>query len=249
MKKKILISVIAIFILIGFIFYIIFYFSNKGSREVSNQQKDNNEIIENQAGQSGKSEQNDEIERIKETINAKGKTDIYQIETEHDGRKIIQIKPEVQFDVDLAGILKNDKPYENEIEKILEKRPQEKGIWISEQSREQFMKILENNNLNNFSVNNDGFLKIKNENISNSIAKELKKMIESERQYIINIKGKSYERDYISGEIVEYPFEEMDPQQVVEIYEKDKDIILELTKNKNGKITDKEILETVLVYK
>lgn len=158
MKKKIFISVIAIFILIGFILAIIFNSSNKGDLDVSNQQKDNNEIIENQAGQS---EQNDEIERIKETINAKGKTDIYQIETEHDGRKIIQIKPEVQFDVDLAGILKNDKPYENEIEKILKKRPQEKGIWISEQSREQFMKILENNNLNNFSVNNDGFLKIK----------------------------------------------------------------------------------------
>lgn len=246
MKKKIFISVIAIFILIGFILAIIFNSSNKGDLDVSNQQKDNNEIIENQAGQS---ERNDEIERIKETINAKGKTDIYQIETEHDGRKIIQIKPEVQFDVDLAGILKDGKPEEDEIKKLLEKRPIGKGIWISEQSREQFIKILKNNNLDNFIVNNDGFLKIKDENISNGIAKELINMIESERRYIINIKGKSYERDYISGEIVEYPFEEMDPQQVVEIYEKDKDIILELTKNKNGKITDKEILETILVYK
>lgn len=244
MKKKIFISVIVTFILIGFILAIIFNSSNKGDLDVSNQQKDNNEIIENQAGQS---ERNDEIERIKETINAKGKTDIYQIETEHDGRKIIQIKPEVQFDVDLAGILKDGKPEEDEIKKILEKRPIGKGIWISEQSREQFIKILKNNNLNNFIVNNDGFLKIKDENISNSIAKELKNMIESKRQYIINIKGKSYQRDYISGEIVEYPFEEMDPQQVVEIYEKDKDIILELTQNK--KITDKEILETVLAYK
>ena len=244
MKKKIFISVIAIFILIGFILAIIFNSSNKGDLDVSNQKKDNNEIIENKAGQS---EQNDEIERIKETINAKGKTDIYQIETEHDGRKIIQIKPEVQFDVDLAGILKDGKPEEDEIKKILEKRPIGKGIWVSEQSREQFIKILKNNNLNNFSVNDNGFLEIKDENISDSIAKELKNMIESERQYIINIKGKSYQRDYISGEIVEYPFEEMDPQQVVEIYEKDIDIILELTQNK--KITDKEILEAVLAYK
>ena len=245
MKKKIFISVIVTFILIGFILAIIFNSSNKGDLDVSNQQKDNNEIIENEAGQS---ERNDEIERIKETINAKGKTDIYQIETEHDGRKIIQIKPEVQFDVDLAGILKDGKPEEDEIKKILEKRPIGKGIWISEQSREQFIKILKNNNLNDFSVNDNGFLEmIKDENISNSIAKELKNMIESERQYIINIKGKSYQRDYISGEIVEYPFEEMDPQQVVEIYEKDIDIILELTQNK--KITDKEILEAVLAYK
>ena len=244
MKKKIFISVIVTFILIGFILAIIFNSSNKGDLDVSNQQKDNNEIIENKAGQS---EQNDEIERIKETINAKGKTDIYQIETEHDGRKIIQIKPEVQFDVDLAGRLKDGKPEEDEIKKILEKRPIGKGIWVSEQSREQFIKILKNNNLNNFSVNDNGFLEIKDENISDSIAKELKNMIESERQYIINIKGKSYQRDYISGEIVEYPFEEMDPQQVVEIYEKDIDIILELTQNK--KITDKEILEAVLAYK
>ncbi|MEE0866220.1 MAG: hypothetical protein U0L98_05450 [Clostridia bacterium] len=163
MKKKIFISVIAIFILIGFILAIIFNSSNKGDLDVSNQKKDNNEIIENKAGQS---EQNDEIERIKETINAKGKTDIYQIETEHDGRKIIQIKPEVQFDVDLAGILKDGKPEEDEIKKILEKRPIGKGIWVSEQSREQFIKILKNNNLNNFSVNDNGFLEIKDENIS-----------------------------------------------------------------------------------
>ena len=85
MKKKIFISVIVTFILIGFILAIIFNSSNKGDLDVSNQQKDNNEIIENQAGQS---ERNDEIERIKETINAKGKTDIYQIETEHDGSSV-----------------------------------------------------------------------------------------------------------------------------------------------------------------
>lgn len=44
---------------------------------------------------------------MKKEINATGNTDIYQVEKEKDGRKILQIKPQIQFNVDLAGIIKN----------------------------------------------------------------------------------------------------------------------------------------------
>lgn len=49
----------------------------------------------------------EELQDMKKEINATGNTDIYQVEKEKDGRKILQIKPQIQFNVDLAGIIKN----------------------------------------------------------------------------------------------------------------------------------------------
>ena len=72
----------------------------------------------------------EEIENMKNEINASGDTNIYQIEEEYDGRKILQVKSEVQFDVDLAGIIKNSKPEENEINDLVRQPPENNGIWI-----------------------------------------------------------------------------------------------------------------------
>ncbi len=99
----------------------------------------------------------------------------------------------------------------------------------------------------NFSITNEGYLKI-NSSAENEISKKLENMIKSDKLYIINITGKAYERDYISGEIVEYPFEDMDPTQILEIYEKENQIILEVTTNKNKKLSDREILEAIVQY-
>lgn len=189
----------------------------------------------------------EEIEDIKNEINSTANTDIYQIEEEKDGRKILQIKPEVKFFVDLAGILKNDKPAENELNQLIENMPTKTGIWISKQSREEFLQLLKKNNIENFIINDEGYLQI-DKNTENSIAKKLENMINSSKLYIINMTGIAYERDYISGEIVEYPFEDMDPYQIIEAYEEENKIILEVTSNKKQKLTDKEILDTIIKY-
>ena len=99
----------------------------------------------------------------------------------------------------------------------------------------------------NFSVTNEGYLKI-DFSAENAISKKIENMIKSDKLYIINITGKAYERDYISGEIVEYPFEDMDPTQILEIYQKENQIILEVTTNKNKKLSDREILEAIVQY-
>lgn len=57
----------------------------------------------------------EEIEEIKNEINAQGNSNIYQVEQEKNGRKILQIKPDIQFNVDLAGIMKQDKPEETKL--------------------------------------------------------------------------------------------------------------------------------------
>lgn len=192
-------------------------------------------------------EELEEIEKIKGEINAKADTNIYKIEEEYDGRKILQVKEEVQFNVDLAGIIKNDKPQEKELNELLKNSPINSGIWIAKQSRKEFLQLLKNNGIENFSITKEGYLK-KEKNIENDIEKKLESMIESNKLYILNIKGIAYQRDYISGEIVEYPFEDMDPYQILEPYEKGNKIILEITTNKRNNLTNKEILENIIKY-
>lgn len=47
---------------------------------------------------------------------------------------------------------------------------------------------------------------------------------------------------------MEYPFEDMDPEQVVEFYENGNKKILEITTNKKQELLDKEILEEITLY-
>ena len=189
----------------------------------------------------------EELENMKKNINATGNTDIYQVEEEKDGRKILQIKPQVQFYVDLAGIIKKAKPEEKELDSLIKEAPTDNGVWISSQSRDIFLNLLNKNGINNFEIADSGYLK-KSEDSKNDIANQLEKMINSNKLYILNITGIAYQRDYISGKIEEYPFEEMDPEQILEPYKDENKVILEINKNKKNKLTDKEILEAIIKY-
>lgn len=189
----------------------------------------------------------EEIEEIKNSINAEGNTDIYQVEQESDGRKYLQVKPNVQFYVDLAGIIKKAKPEENELNNLVSQAPTKNGVWISEQSRKIFSELLQDNNIINIGISDDGYLKINN-TANNDLEKGLEKMINSDKIYYINMTGIAYQRDYISGQIQEYPFEDMDPEQVLESFEDENKLILELSTNKMNKLTNKEILETIIRY-
>ena len=144
-NKKYIIIGLAIIVIILIVALVIF-FSRKNNEDgnnmvmvsennVTNENAENNTSIVDQ----DTSNQNVvEIENMKNEINATGNTDIYYVDEEYDGRKILQVKPDVQFDVDLAGIIKNTMPEENEISELVGKAPTDNGIWISEQSRESF---------------------------------------------------------------------------------------------------------------
>lgn len=255
MKKKNYIIIGLVVIVVILIVALVIFFSRKNNEDgnnmvmvsennVTNENTENNTSIVDQ----DTSNQNVvEIENMKNEINATGNTDIYYVDEEYDGRKILQVKPDVQFDVDLAGIIKNTMPEENEISELVGKAPTDNGIWISEQSRESFSDLLKNNNINDFTIYDDGYLQINNSE-NNDMANKLVNMINSNNLYIINITGIAYERDYISGEITEYPFEDMDPTQAVEPYQKDNKIILEVTTNKMKELTESEILDAITSY-
>ena len=172
------------------------------------------------------------IVEIQNSINSNADTNMYQIEEEYDGRQTIQIKNDIQYDTVLAGILK-DKPNNN-------------GIWISKQARDKFKNLLVDNNLENFAIDDDGYLYQISYN-DGIFSKKLEGIIKSSRKYILDFSGTCYVRDDLSGQVVEYPFERMDPNQVLEIYKKENETILEITTNAKGKITNTEILETILL--
>lgn len=208
---------------------------------------DENIVIENELLNEVERENIEEIKKMQSEINSTANSNIYYVDEEYDGRKILQVRPVIQYEVDLAGILKNEKPEENEIGDLLRNGPQKNGIWISEQSRQAFGNLLKNNYINNFYITDDGYLQA-NENVVGDLATKLVNMINSNKLYIINMTGTAYERDYISGEITEYPFEAMDPYQVIQSYIMDDSIILEITSNKANKLSNKEILEAVVKY-
>lgn len=243
MKKNILIVLLLVIVVV---IAIVFIFNNK--KENSDQNILQNEIQSDEFVNRMVSTDANEINAIKNEINATGETDIYQIEEEYDGRKIIQVKPDIQYQVALAGIIKNGIPAEDEINTILEQAPTSSGMWISESSREKFMELLNSNNIVDFEITNEGYLKCnKQENLTEQEEK-LKNLAESNKLYVIDMSGKTYQRDYITGEIIEYPFEDMDPYQVIEPYDTENAIILGVTANKENRLSNQEILNTIVVY-
>ena len=251
-KKYYIIIIVLVIVIIGIIIFANLKeekedIENIVNNEVENISNLNQNEIQNMIEEIAVNEDLEEIKKMQSQINSTANPNIYKIEEEYDGRKILQIKPEVQYEVDLAGVLKNGMPLENEISELLKKSPTNSGIWISEQSRQKFLKLLENNNISNFYISDDGYLQSR-ESTENQIAIKLNNMINSDNLYIINMTGIAYERDYISGEITEYPFEDMDPYQIIQHYTTENKIILEITSNKNVKLSDKEILETIIAY-
>lgn len=236
MKKKIILLLIIICMVI--VTLVIFNKIN-----VTNKKKENEE-------NSDISNNVEIIENIQKDINSTANTDLFEVVTEYDGKNSIRIKPDIQFNTVLAGIIKKDIPNENEINELIKNAPTNTGIWINDNSREDFINLLESNNINSFEIDENGYLKKKN-NKDNELSNKVKiinQMVNSDELYIIDMSGKCYIRDDVSGEILEYPFEEMDPYQLAEPYYNDNVIILNITSNKNNYLSNEEILEGILSF-
>lgn len=247
MKKNILIGILLVLVVVMALVLVFNFKDDKNNQNILQNNMQNNITNDDFVNRMVSTDAN-EIEEIKNEINATGQTDIYQIEEEYDGRRIIQVKPDVQYQVALAGILKNGIPAEDEINTLLQQAPKNSGMWISVSSRDKFLELLRSNNITEFEITNDGYLKCNKQANLTSQEEKLKSMAESNKLYIIDMSGKTYQRDYISGEIVEYPFEEMDPYQPIEPYEIEDSIILGVTSNKNNYLSNEEILEAILSY-
>lgn len=192
----------------------------------------------------------EEVNDLKEDIGVSGDTDLYQIQTEYDGNKTLDIKPEIQYKVAFAGIIEQKVPKLENVDTIFNKNyPKNYGVWIDSTSREKFLTMLKENTNNEYEITEEGFLKIKKENNSTDIDNSLKEIIQSNKRYIITISGIYYEIDRVTGEILDNFYEDMDPMQATKGVDNKDDIIIYLTTNTEKRLTTKEILYELISYK
>lgn len=242
-NKKVIILVV---LLIMFVAILVLLFNKRI-------QKDNNQNNFEQYGEQVDKNQIEyqpdvTVEEIKNEIGATGNTDIYEVEQEYDGRNILAVKPSIKYKVAFAGMIKNAKPSMSELDNIMEEKlPHKTGIWVEEKSRDKILEIFNDGDVNSkYLIDDDGYLKIDRKNNQNDNDKKIEKIIKGKKQYILDISSVCYIVDDITGEILDYNFENMDKYQTYEYFEdKDKYIVF-VTENSNNVLTNLEIFESII---
>ena len=223
--KKIIKKIISVLIIFGIIFWV------------------NNKEPKTNVTQS----QNKEVEELKQEYKMTGDNEIYNVETEYDGRKVLTVKPSINYKIAFTGMIKNTKPDLKEVDSIFESTsPTKAGIWIKKENREKILTYLNNNLNNEYKINNEGYLQIKEVDNPKNEDKKIEKLINGDKQYIFCISSVCYMVDPVTGQIIDNPYNELEPYQTYE-YFKDKDrMIIFITENEEQKITQNEIFESIL---
>ena len=242
-NKKVIILVV---LLIMFVAILVLLFNKRI-------QKDNNQNNFEQYGEQVDKNQIEyqpdvTVEEIKNEIGATGNTDIYEVEQEYDGRNILAVKPSIKYKVAFAGMIKNAKPSMSELDNIIEEKlPHKTGIWVEEKSRDKILEIFNDGNVNSkYLIDDDGYLKIDRKNNQNDNDKKIEKIIKGKKQYILDISSVCYIVDDITGEILDYNFENMDKYQTYEYFEDKDKYILFVTENSNNVLTNLEIFKSII---
>lgn len=227
MKKRNIIIVIIILVCLSIVFTMTSKFNNK-----EDDIKNNNET---------------NIEELKYQIGATADDNLYEIQKDLDGRDILVIKEEIAYKVALAGILTQEKPTYENLEEIINKQNINSGIWISNESREKISYLIQKYLEDEYEIDEEGYLvlKTKTQN-SNSYDINLQKYIQDNKTYIISVLGKIYEIDNMTGEIVLYPFEQMDAYQLCQPVEYEDKKIIVLSTNKQNKLSEQELIEAMI---
>lgn len=242
-NKKVIILVV---LLIMFVAILVLLFNKRI-------QKDNNQNNFEQYGEQVDKNQIEyqpdvTVEEIKNEIGATGNTDIYEVEQEYDGRNILAVKPSIKYKVAFAGVIKNAKPSMSELDNIMEEKlPHKTGIWVEEKSRDKILEIFNNGDVNSkYLIDDDGYLKIDRKNNQNDNDKKIEKIIKGKKQYILDISSVCYIVDDITGEILDYNFENMDKYQTYEYFEDSNKSIVFITENSTNILTNLEIFESII---
>lgn len=225
-RIKIVLLIIAIIIVIAIIGIILL---NEISKKNTNNVKWSNEFYKVDKNEINYKE-NTTVNELKEKMGMKADSNLYDITEEYDGRKTLSIKASVLYKVAFAGIIKKDKPTFEEIDSIFEEKyPRNNGVWVSEQSREQFLKLISENTNTIYTIDEYGYLKTQ-ENNKNEIDKKIENLINSDKTIIVDINSIDYDVDTVTGEIVEYPFHQLG--DYVDVISNDNDKIIALSSDK-----------------
>ena len=150
--KKFIIQIILIIIVLSIIIIGIMYLVKKQDPKT---ELENN--YENFKEESTMYDENATIDDLKEEYNIEGNSELYEIQTEYDGRKVLAIKASENYKVAFAGLIKKSKPTFEEATKIFEEQyPKQAGIWIEPESRQIILNYLNNNLNSSYEIEENG---------------------------------------------------------------------------------------------
>lgn len=241
-RIKIILLIIAIIIFIAIIGIVILKNNSEDKSNKEEWKNDFSEVDKNEINYKN----NTTINELKEEMKIEADSNLYEITQEYDGRKTLNIKTNILYKVAFAGIIKQEKPTLEEIDKIFDENyPQKDGIWVSKQSRDVFLRMINEESSVKYNINDEGYLVIQVDSGSNNeIDNKIKSTINSNKKIIVDINSYDYEVDVVTGEIVKYPFEQLGDS--TDIVSNDSDKIIVITKNQNNKYTYKDILQDFL---
>lgn len=189
------------------------------------------------------------LEELKNEYKITGEDYLYYIETESDGRKVINVKPNINYKVAFSGMINEKIPNLNEIDEIYEaKAPTQNGIWINSADREKIVTYLNNNEQlkAEYEVDSEGYLRIvKTENLS-STDEIIKNIINDDKQYILSISSKYYMVDVVTGKIVENRYNDLEEYQTYEYCQYENKMIIFISENLENRLTNDEIFTSLI---
>ena len=251
-KKKIIIAITIIIIVI--ILGIALYLNSKQTNKEQNTEV--NGISENVIQDYLNTKENSvmykddaTLEELKKEYKITGDDDLYCIETESDGRKVINVKPEIDYKVAFCGMINEKMPELKDINEVYEaKAPTKNGIWINIKDREKIVNYLNNNNKlkAEYEVDQEGYLKITNTEDLSSTDEVIRKIIDGNKQYVLSISSKCYMIDAVTGKIVENRYNDLEEYQTYEYFQYGDKIIIFISENLENKITNEEIFDSLI---
>ena len=246
MKKKVIISSIVLIVIVIFIL-VIFFITKKSQQDGSGENISSLPISYEEENEENSKQDQEQISQITENQGLQADENIYEIATEYDGREVVRVKPNIQYKVALAGMIKKEIPDFSELDDLLTQAPTHTGIWIEETSRESFLNILNNIADSEYEINEDGFLIKKENGKMNDYDKKIKEMLSDETLHIFDINSTTYIVDEVTGEIQEYPFEEMVPYTEYDFFSSDNKEMFIISAHSYGKVNQEEILKGIFM--
>ena len=145
-------------------------------------------------------------------------------------------------------MIKGNTPTLNEIDSIFEKNaPSKNGIWVVEKDRNKILNYLNNNdNLNCKYKINEGYLEMSDDENASSLDKKIRKIIDSNKQIIIDISSVYYMVDTVTGNIVDNPYNELSKSQTYEYVQDKNKMIIFITENSEEILTENDIFDSII---
>lgn len=238
-KRNIIVYILLIIICIAF--NIIFLKINTSSEKINNTSEDVGTLEQNLEVSNEILYNSNSIDDLKDKYKFTGNSDLYEIDADNDGRKVINIKGSINYKVAFAGLILNQKPNMEDIDVIFnENHPTKNGMWINKKDRESILEYLNNTDkfYSKYSIDNDGYLKINEKVRQTDLDKKLEEIINGSEQYVVSISELCYMVDSVTGEIIDNPYNDLDKYQKYEYFvDNNKKIFF---------ITEREVLTNII---